>query len=57
MRNVTKLVKCSCHHEYQDKKYGGLRVTTPKNKEQEKGIFVVYCTVCGKEHIPGNMPK
>jgi len=41
--------KCSCEHEYQDKKYGkGRRVHNPTNKKQGE-ISVVRCTVCSRE--------
>lgn len=40
--------KCSCKHEYQDKKYGkGRRVA---NKCAGKTNVVYRCTVCLKEH-------
>jgi hypothetical protein len=43
----TKIVKCSCKHEYQDKQYGaGNRVANKTAATPAKYI----CTVCGKEH-------
>ena len=52
--NKTRLVKCECKNEFQDKRYGvGMRVTTPNNTEQSKGRFVVRCTVCSREHFLG----
>lgn len=49
--NKTALVNCTCVNEFQDKMYGkGVRVTTPKNKSQKEGSFVVRCTVCLREH-------
>ena len=39
-----KIVKCTCEHEFQDKKYGyKMRMANPT----EKGC---RCTVCGKDH-------
>lgn len=52
--NKTQIVKCTCQHAYQDELHGkGMRVTTPNNNEQKKGLFVVRCTVCGSEHNLG----
>lgn len=40
-------IKCTCHHEYQDNRYGkGVRVATPKKLSQGKPTEV-KCTVCG----------
>jgi len=44
---MTKIVKCSCEHEFQDKKYGkGMRVF---NETAKTNPTVWRCTVCGKE--------
>lgn len=41
---TTKVISCTCKHEYQDKKYGaGNRVMNPY-----KGGY--RCTVCGRSH-------
>ena len=48
MGENSKIIKCTCEHKYQDKKYGkGLRV---HNKTVTKsGPSQEYrCTVCGK---------
>ena len=37
----SKLLKCKCKHEYQDKKYNGKRVCNPTAKP---GVY--RCTVC-----------
>lgn len=43
---ATKIVKCECKHDYQDKKHGqGKRVA---NWAPKKGGH--KCTVCGKIH-------
>jgi hypothetical protein len=56
--NKTKIVKCGCVSEFQDKEYGvGNRATTPVNKEQIKKIFTVRCTVCGKEKNAGSIAE
>ena len=40
--------KCTCKHEYQDKKYGkGMRVHTPTTKDVTKDTC--RCTVCKVE--------
>ena len=42
----TKIVKCDCKHEYQDKKHGdGKRVANFSKKNMGH-----RCTVCGKMH-------
>ena len=52
----TQVVTCTCKHEAQDSFYGnGMRATTPNNKEQSSGHFVVRCTVCAKEHNIGKV--
>lgn len=52
--NKTKVVKCTCEHKFQDAEYGkGMRMTTPGNKAQQEGTFIVRCTVCKKEHNLG----
>lgn len=44
---ATKIVKCSCSHEYQDKLHGkGNRVANKSAATPPKYV----CTVCGKEH-------
>jgi hypothetical protein len=41
---ASKLMRCECKHEYQDKRYGmGMRVHTPKKTAGWR------CTVCGKD--------
>jgi hypothetical protein len=43
---MTKILRCDCHHEYQDKIYGkGMRLHTPKEEPEKNGY---RCTVCGK---------
>ena len=43
----TKILKCDCEHEYQDKKYGHkMRV---HNQTQKEDGMIYRCTVCGKE--------
>ena len=46
-KQPAKVMKCSCTHEYQDKKYGPyFRVHNPFKRNDR----VAYrCTVCGKE--------
>ena len=54
--NKTKIVGCACQNAFQDELYGkGHRVTTPVNREQKKGNFVVRCTVCAREHNIGSL--
>lgn len=44
----TKVVSCSCSHEYQDSKYGkGKRLA---NAAGGKGGSGYRCTVCAKSH-------
>ena len=45
---MTKVLKCDCKHEYQDRAHGpGLRV---HNKAQGPNNTVIWrCTVCGRE--------
>lgn len=46
---MTKIVRCSCKHEFQDREYGnGMRVCNGKNKGNKPDGW--RCTVCGKEH-------
>ena len=46
---ATKIIKCSCKSEYQDKKYGtGKRVHNSTNVGQD-GARVYRCTVCGND--------
>lgn len=43
----SKVMKCSCKHEYQDSVYGpGMRLFNPTGKTGDSGY---RCTVCGKE--------
>lgn len=45
-RNGTRIVSCSCSHEYQDSVYGkGKRVANAAPKQDGD-----RCTVCGKVH-------
>lgn len=42
----TKILKCDCKHDYQDKKHGPqMRVY---NKAGAKGKVMWRCSVCGK---------
>lgn len=41
----TKIVTCSCVHEFQDKKHGKQRRVANATKGKK-----FRCTVCGKEH-------
>jgi len=43
----TKIITCSCHHDYQDEKYGkGRRLYNPcKDGKAHR------CTVCGTERL------
>jgi hypothetical protein len=40
---VTKIIKCTCVHEYQDQKYGKF------NRVMNSCEGAYRCTVCGKE--------
>ena len=47
-----KILKCKCHHEFQDSRYGkGWRVFTRQDgnggKQIRDGVYA--CTVCGRE--------
>lgn len=45
MSERVKLIKCSCNHEFQDKRYGkGIRVHNWREKANS-----YRCTVCGRE--------
>lgn len=49
MSDTTKILKCSCEHEYQDKKYGkGMRVGNLK-AGAKTGPVLYRCTVCGRD--------
>jgi hypothetical protein len=42
---TTKIVNCTCKHDYQDSKYGaGMRV----HNRSDKDTSVYKCTVCGR---------
>ena len=44
---MTRIMKCDCEHEFQDKRYGkGKRV---HNEMVPKNGKTYRCTVCGKE--------
>lgn len=44
-----KKIKCTCEHEYQDKKYGkGIRMA---NKTTKENPDYYRCTVCAKEVV------
>ena len=44
--NKTKVIRCNCKHEFQDKTYGeGMRVHILKQKDAQQGNWA--CTVCG----------
>lgn len=45
--NTTKIVTCSCEHEYQDRIHGKNRRVANWAKKKVAHI----CTVCGKQHI------
>ena len=44
-------IKCTCKHEYQDKKYGkGIRIgNLVTGKSDKAGKKVYRCTVCKRE--------
>lgn len=43
----SKIIKCTCKHEFQDATYGaGMRVFNPQGKGKDQGSSYV-CTVCG----------
>ena len=45
----TKVISCTCQHEYQDKVYGkNKRLANKTQKGNQKDTY--RCTVCGKEH-------
>ena len=51
----SKVMKCSCKHEFQDSVYGkNMRVFNPIGKSQDRGY---RCTVCGKEMLTGSSKK
>lgn len=51
----SKILRCSCTHEFQDKTYGkGMRLMNPTGKTQDSGY---RCTVCGKEINPNSNSK
>lgn len=42
----TKVIACTCKHEFQDKRYGiGQRVHNEMRADNKKGLY--RCTVCG----------
>jgi hypothetical protein len=42
--------KCTCKHEYQDKKYGkGNRIFNPTSKKKGADSIYYRCTVCLRE--------
>lgn len=44
---MVTILKCTCEHEFQDKRYGkGMRV---HNEKASKGYWV--CTVCRREQM------
>jgi hypothetical protein len=46
---ATRVIKCNCKHEYQDKQYGsGNRVHNP-TKKGGTGAIIYRCTACNKE--------
>lgn len=48
------IMKCVCHSEYQDNRYGpGNRVCNQSGKKDKLNTF--RCTVCGKEIIKGGV--
>lgn len=45
---MTKIMTCSCEHEYQDKKYGKYKRVFNKKAKPGTGGIMWHCTVCGK---------
>lgn len=46
----TQVIKCTCKHEYQDKKYGvGRRLMNATLKSKANNTIVYRCTVCKTE--------
>lgn len=46
---MTKLLRCTCQHAYQDQQYGkGMRVHNEAKVENEQVTW--RCTVCGAVH-------
>jgi len=41
----TKIMKCDCKHEFQDKRYGKYKRVFNYGKKND----IYRCTVCGKE--------
>ena len=44
---MTKIIKCECKNEFQDKRYGKGRRLANQTKKSDGKVF--RCTVCGKE--------
>ena len=52
---MSKVMNCSCKHEFQDHQYGkGMRLFNEIGKDQKSGY---RCTVCGKEVKNNDSPK
>lgn len=50
----TKIIRCSCPHEYQDQRYGkGRRVMNPTRKGDDKKKQY-RCSVCEAVHFAGD---
>lgn len=53
----TKIIKCSCVHVYQDKRYGQGRRVHNVGGGRGGANIKYYCTVCGKENDPSSGKK
>lgn len=52
------IIRCSCHHDFQDHLYGHGRRVHNMKKEVPKGIKQPYtCTVCGRENTKEETKK
>lgn len=52
---MSKVMMCSCKHEFQDQQYGkGMCLFNGIGKDQKSGY---RCTVCGKEVKNNDSPK
>lgn len=46
---ATKVARCNCQHEFQDKQYGkGMRLMNVRDQQKHKNEMI--CTVCGAKH-------
>ena len=46
---MTKIMKCTCNHSYQDTKHGKKRRVFNMGAKVVEGVFKWYCSVCGNE--------